>query len=173
MMLMFFFFLMIRRPPRSTLFPYTTLFRSQREYQQRLQRENQERQYRQLNDSRQQPGQGSVQGQSTGTYSATGSAKESDGSGYTVFCVLAFVGAAIYAFTFIETVFSAEALEKLKQYIGPDGVVSGNVFFWSYVATVTVIGILIRKLLRWLIGLGILSGIAWGIYLLEIGRAHV
>src|SRR3712207_7372971 len=26
----FVFFLMIRRPPRSTLFPYTTLFRSQR-----------------------------------------------------------------------------------------------------------------------------------------------
>src|SRR3712207_8776522 len=28
MVLIFFFFLMIRRPPRSTLFPYTTLFRS-------------------------------------------------------------------------------------------------------------------------------------------------
>src|SRR5258708_21348354 len=28
--LYFFFFLMIRRPPRSTLFPYTTLFRSRR-----------------------------------------------------------------------------------------------------------------------------------------------
>src|SRR6267378_6823310 len=27
-LLCFFFFLMIRRPPRSTLFPYTTLFRS-------------------------------------------------------------------------------------------------------------------------------------------------
>src|SRR2546430_13563153 len=27
---MFFFFLMIRRPPRSTLFPYTTLFRSKK-----------------------------------------------------------------------------------------------------------------------------------------------
>src|SRR5256885_6498022 len=27
-MQLFFFFLMIRRPPRSTLFPYTTLFRS-------------------------------------------------------------------------------------------------------------------------------------------------
>src|SRR5215204_7388914 len=27
----FFFFLMIRRPPRSTLFPYTTLFRSPRD----------------------------------------------------------------------------------------------------------------------------------------------
>src|SRR2546430_11927003 len=29
-MSLFFFFLMIRRPPRSTLFPYTTLFRSSR-----------------------------------------------------------------------------------------------------------------------------------------------
>src|SRR2546426_4958358 len=28
MLYIFFFFLMIRRPPRSTLFPYTTLFRS-------------------------------------------------------------------------------------------------------------------------------------------------
>src|SRR2546426_4876562 len=33
---LFFFFLMIRRPPRSTLFPYTTLFRSdERECQKR------------------------------------------------------------------------------------------------------------------------------------------
>src|SRR2546425_7135692 len=30
MLLLLFFFLMIRRPPRSTLFPYTTLFRSER-----------------------------------------------------------------------------------------------------------------------------------------------
>src|SRR3712207_8110289 len=30
MRLVLFFFLMIRRPPRSTLFPYTTLFRSER-----------------------------------------------------------------------------------------------------------------------------------------------
>src|SRR2546430_8914910 len=29
---LFFFFLMIRRPPRSTLFPYTTLFRSARRH---------------------------------------------------------------------------------------------------------------------------------------------
>src|SRR5437588_10742997 len=29
---LFFFFLMIRRPPRSTLFPYTTLFRSTAEH---------------------------------------------------------------------------------------------------------------------------------------------
>src|SRR3712207_7967119 len=32
---LFFFFLMIRRPPRSTLFPYTTLFRSALHGQQR------------------------------------------------------------------------------------------------------------------------------------------
>src|SRR2546430_7087501 len=31
---LFFFFLMIRRPPRSTLFPYTTLFRSLKQLQQ-------------------------------------------------------------------------------------------------------------------------------------------
>src|SRR5215217_8470495 len=31
----FFFFLMIRRPPRSTLFPYTTLFRSPRRHRPR------------------------------------------------------------------------------------------------------------------------------------------
>src|SRR5215208_7950414 len=30
--LFIFFFLMIRRPPRSTLFPYTTLFRSRRRW---------------------------------------------------------------------------------------------------------------------------------------------
>src|SRR5256885_1483961 len=35
-MLSFFFFLMIRRPPRSTLFPYTTLFRSNEEEMRQL-----------------------------------------------------------------------------------------------------------------------------------------
>src|SRR3712207_6984812 len=40
--MLFFFFLMIRRPPRSTLFPYTTLFRS-RGGQARLDREHLER----------------------------------------------------------------------------------------------------------------------------------
>src|SRR5574342_817595 len=31
LLFLFFFFLMIRRPPRSTLFPYTTLFRSDKD----------------------------------------------------------------------------------------------------------------------------------------------
>src|SRR6266700_5767078 len=35
-----FFFLMIRRPPRSTLFPYTTLFRSRRREYRRPARRN-------------------------------------------------------------------------------------------------------------------------------------
>src|SRR5256885_3193689 len=33
---MYFFFLMIRRPPRSTLFPYTTLFRSPAFFEEKL-----------------------------------------------------------------------------------------------------------------------------------------
>src|SRR5262245_58403387 len=33
---LFFFFLMIRRPPRSTLFPYTTLFRSHKQMDNRI-----------------------------------------------------------------------------------------------------------------------------------------
>src|SRR5258708_21386820 len=35
-LVIFFFFLMIRRPPRSTLFPYTTLFRSNRKQMREL-----------------------------------------------------------------------------------------------------------------------------------------
>src|SRR5438132_3330782 len=35
--LYFFFFLMIRRPPRSTLFPYTTLFRSRQASEESIQ----------------------------------------------------------------------------------------------------------------------------------------
>src|SRR2546429_9677851 len=35
-----FFFLMIRRPPRSTLFPYTTLFRSKSESERKMKRKN-------------------------------------------------------------------------------------------------------------------------------------
>src|SRR5436309_14673206 len=47
-LVIFFFFLMIRRPPRATLFPYTTLFRSSRFSQRRsrdgsAQRASQER----------------------------------------------------------------------------------------------------------------------------------
>src|SRR6266403_1371830 len=45
-----FFFLMIRRPPRSTLFPYTTLFRSDRSNH-RLQRLQLRRQYDQARSS--------------------------------------------------------------------------------------------------------------------------
>src|SRR5574337_1331017 len=37
--LLFFFFLMIRLPPRSTLFPYTTLFRSRPGFRPRLGRQ--------------------------------------------------------------------------------------------------------------------------------------
>src|SRR5438552_19201080 len=38
----FFFFLMIRRPPRSTLFPYTTLFRSRERCRGKLDKQSEE-----------------------------------------------------------------------------------------------------------------------------------
>src|SRR3712207_7146471 len=45
-----FFFLMIRRPPRSTLFPYTTLFRSQRAHGDRVVAHEGRRQQRVLHE---------------------------------------------------------------------------------------------------------------------------
>src|SRR5256885_13570159 len=47
-MFIFFFFLMIRRPPRSTLFPYTTLFRSVRGRSVRRKRRDAEEHVRRL-----------------------------------------------------------------------------------------------------------------------------
>src|SRR3972149_8458481 len=58
----FFFFLMIRRPPRSTLFPYTTLFRSgdgrnqsgRKQYLEELPNEDEDRKSTRLNSSHSQ-----------------------------------------------------------------------------------------------------------------------
>src|SRR5690606_40308919 len=51
--LFLFFFLMLRRPPRSTLFPYTTLFRSQDEQVELAvaEQETRKRQYQALRDN--------------------------------------------------------------------------------------------------------------------------
>src|SRR2546422_243484 len=56
----FFFFLMIRRPPRSTLFPYTTLFRSRLGPQERLPQPGR------LRDGERAPGQPPLQGRLPG-----------------------------------------------------------------------------------------------------------
>src|SRR6266545_6319687 len=47
---LFFFFLMIRRPPRSTLFPYTTLFRSLARRAHQLEAEGVVEQHRQVGE---------------------------------------------------------------------------------------------------------------------------
>src|SRR3712207_9555484 len=59
----FFFFLMIRRPPRSTLFPYTTLFRSIRKRIQRMGRcpRNDARDFPESTDARRCGDTGAVQ----------------------------------------------------------------------------------------------------------------
>src|SRR2546429_7377687 len=49
---MHFFFLMIRRPPRSTLFPYTTLFRSARPARESARVDDQHRALRTADDVR-------------------------------------------------------------------------------------------------------------------------
>ena len=51
--MLFFFFLMIRRPPRSTLFPYTTLFRSEKSTEEKIDitRKYREEQYEKLIDA--------------------------------------------------------------------------------------------------------------------------
>src|SRR3712207_7352026 len=48
----YFFFLMIRRPPRSTLFPYTTLFRSRRLHHRRRVHDLEDDRVRQLHADR-------------------------------------------------------------------------------------------------------------------------
>src|SRR5438477_11965152 len=54
-----FFFLMIRRPPRSTLFPYTTLFRSPQELPRRAVRAVEERpEHVQVHDDEERRGAG-------------------------------------------------------------------------------------------------------------------
>src|SRR5256885_10322581 len=59
-LLLLFFFLMIRRPPRSTLFPYTTLFRSPRpEPRPQLEQEDRAHAQRPAEERR---GQGAAQG---------------------------------------------------------------------------------------------------------------
>src|SRR2546422_5977533 len=73
--LTFFFFLMIRRPPRSTLFPYTTLFRSKDDYGKtvRLRHPNGfETMYGHLSRIDVAPGQRVIQGMRLGAVGMTG-----------------------------------------------------------------------------------------------------
>src|SRR5438874_12365077 len=55
LLISFFFFLMIRRPPRSTLFPYTTLFRSVRACPNSYRRANFSRMFRLRTNARAPP----------------------------------------------------------------------------------------------------------------------
>src|SRR3712207_9358930 len=61
------FFLMIRRPPRSTLFPYTTLFRSRHEYRRALVRAGRRREIPRPAESGQRDALGVVRIERDGT----------------------------------------------------------------------------------------------------------
>ena len=58
---------------------------------------------------------------------------------------------------------SPSAELQLKQYIGPNGTVSVNAFFGISLTVFSVIGFLLRNVLAWIVGIGILTLIAVGI----------
>ena len=93
---------------------------------------------------------------------------ESTGGGFTFFSVIVFVIACIYGLNVGGQHLAPGAEQQLTQYIGPHGLVSKNVFFWSLVTFFLIIGILIRKILRWVVGIGILVLIVGGVISLFI-----
>ena len=80
---------------------------------------------------------------------------------YTMFCVIAFVASAIYGLNLLGESTSPTAVKILSDYIGPNGYVSRNVFGLSIIAASLVIGIIFRKILRWIVPIGLVS---WGIW---------
>lgn len=107
---------------------------------------------------------------SSSTYSATqhatssgGTYSDSGGGGFTFFSVLVFVAGTFYGIVTAMDFFIPNIRQTILPYIGPEGIVSKNVFFWGVVAILTVVGVLIRRILRWIVGAGILIAIVIGI----------
>ncbi len=103
---------------------------------------------------------------SNGTYSGTYS--DSSGGGFTFFSVLVFVVASVYGLHAGVQYFVPDVEQQILPYVGPDGLVSKNVFFWTIIAVLTTIGILIRKILRWALGLGLVAAVVGGVVSLLI-----
>jgi len=96
-------------------------------------------------------------GSSSGTYS------ESSGGGFTFFSILAFVVAGFFAIGETTEYFFPNIRHEILPYVGPDGLVSKNVFFLILTALLATIGFLIRRILRWVVGIGIAVAIAGGV----------
>jgi len=94
---------------------------------------------------------------STGTDSGYSGAtySESSGGGFTFFAVLAFVVASIYGIGETTKYFFPHIRHEILPYVGPDGLVSKNVFLGTLITLLTIIGILIRNILRWVLGIGL------------------
>lgn len=93
---------------------------------------------------------------------ASGTYSESSRSGFTVFAVLAFVVAGFYGIGETVEYFIPNVRQEMLPYIGPDGFVSRNVFFLILVASLSTIGFLLRKILRWVLGIGIALALVGG-----------
>jgi len=103
---------------------------------------------------------------SSGAYNSTYSG--SSGGGFTFFSVVVFVVASVYGLGVGVPHFVPNIEQQILPYVGPDGLVSKNVFFWTIIAILTTIGILIRKILRWVLGLGLAAAIVGGVVSLLI-----
>lgn len=102
---------------------------------------------------------------STGTDSGYSGAtySESSGGGFTFFAVLAFVVASIFGIGETAEYFFPHIRHEILPYVGPDGMVSKNVFFGILVTLLTIIGVLIRSVLRWVLGIGLAVALVGGI----------
>lgn len=99
----------------------------------------------------------------TGSGSSGGTYSESSGGGFTIFSILAFVVAGFFGIAETVEYFVPNIRQEILPYIGPEGLVSKTVFFWMLVALLATIGFLIRRILRWVFGIGIAVAIVGGI----------
>jgi len=104
----------------------------------------------------------SSSGTDSGTYS------ESSGAGFTFFSILVFVVASVYGLHAGVQHFFPDIEQQIYPYVGPDGLISKNVFAWTIIAVLTTVGILIRKILRWVLGLGLVVAVVGGVVSLLI-----
>ena len=91
--------------------------------------------------------------------SAGNNYSESTSGFYTFFSIVVFVVACIFGVGEGIQYLPSNIQQQIDQYIGPQGLVSRNTSFWLLAVILVVVGVLTRKVLRWLVGFGILAGI--------------
>lgn len=100
---------------------------------------------------------------STSFSSSSGNYSESIGRGFTLASVFVFVVAGFYGIGVGVEYLIPDIEQKILPYVGPEGLVSKNAFFWIVAVFLTIVGILFRKVIRWVVGIGLVVAIVIGI----------